>query len=495
MNLLTLACCNLRQMEYSQNVKADIGVIGLSTMGSNLARNIANKGFKVVVFNRTGKVTSEFLSKYKSDRLMGAKDLKSFVEKLAIPREVLILVKAGAPVDEVLDKLVPLLEPGDVIVDCGNSHYQDTIRRQENLVHRQIKYLGCGVSGGESGALQGPSLMVGGDQSAWQQLSTIFQAIAAKDFAINPCVTYLGENGAGHFTKMVHNGIEYAIMQLLAEAYQLLKVVYSLKPEEIAEQFSNFNQGELNSYLIDISIDILKKKDDLDPKGGYLIDMILDKAEQKGTGKWSVNDALERLVPVPSISEAVSARILSGFKERRERNSKLYENPEETLKIFFTEFSEYLEKALIVGELIIYAQGFDLLQKANKEQGWQIDLLELVRIWQGGCIIRAQLLKKFQEIFKEGDNKHIFLLELPELVTLVRQYLPGLRQVVQVGVSNAVYLPGFTASLEYFDGVTSSTLSASFVSALRDFFGAHTYERIDREGKFHTEWEQEPKIT
>jgi len=301
-------------MEYPQNIKVDIGVIGLSTMGSNLARNIANKGFKVIVYNRTNKVTSQFLSKYKSDRLMGANDLKSFVEQLAIPREVLLLVKAGDPVDDVLATLVPLLAPGDVVVDCGNSHYLDTIRRQENLAHKQIKFLGCGVSGGESGALQGPSLMVGGDQSAWQQLSTIFQAIAAKDYALNPCVTYLGENGSGHFTKMVHNGIEYAIMQLLAEAYQLLKEVYSLKPLEIAEQFTNFNKGELNSYLLDISIDILKKKDDLNPKVGYLIDMILDKADQKGTGKWTVNDALERLVPVSSISEAVAARIVSAYK-------------------------------------------------------------------------------------------------------------------------------------------------------------------------------------
>ena len=481
-------------MEYPQNIKVDIGVIGLSTMGSNLARNIANKGFKVIVYNRTNKVTSQFLSKYKSDRLMGANDLKSFVEQLAIPREVLLLVKAGDPVDDVLATLVPLLAPGDVVVDCGNSHYLDTIRRQENLAHKQIKFLGCGVSGGESGALQGPSLMVGGDQSAWQQLSTIFQAIAAKDYALNPCVTYLGENGSGHFTKMVHNGIEYAIMQLLAEAYQLLKEVYSLKPLEIAEQFTNFNKGELNSYLLDISIDILKKKDDLNPKVGYLIDMILDKADQKGTGKWTVNDALERLVPVSSISEAVAARIVSAYKERREKISRLYENPDVVLKIFFTDFTEYLEKALMVGELIIYAQGFDLLQKANKEQGWQIDLLELVKIWQGGCIIRAQLLKKFQEIFKEGDNKHVFLLELPEFVTIVRQYLPSLRQVVQVAVSNAVHIPGFAASLEYFDGLTSSKLSANFVSALRDYFGAHTYERTDREGKFHTEWEQEPKI-
>ena len=469
-----------------ENFQAEIGIIGLATMGSNLARNIAGKGFKVVVYNRTPEVTQEFLEQYKSDKLQGETDLKKFINQLALPRKIILLIKAGEPVDAVINSLLPLLSVGDTIIDCGNSHFRDSMRRSETLKSKQINFVGCGVSGGEIGALNGPSLMFGGNGTSWQQLQAMFQAIAAKDFALGPCVAYVGDNGAGHYVKMVHNGIEYAIMQLLAESYQILKKVYGLKPNEIAEVFKGYNQKELNSYLMGISAEILEHKDDL--AEGFMIDKILDQAEQKGTGKWTVTDALDRGVTVSTISEAVFARVTSANKQKRTEISKRYQKENPAVKIFFTDFVEILEKALLAGILISYSQGFDLLQLANKEQGWQIDLAELARIWQGGCIIRAKILQNLFEAYKPAGNKSKHLFELPEFSGLIADGTDSLRQVVGIGLDNALAIPGFTNSLLYFDSMTSTELSANFIQGLRDYFGAHTYQRNDRPGTFHTKW-------
>lgn len=456
----------------------DIGLIGLATMGAHLARNLSGKGLKTIVFNRTSERTAEFIKGFGDEHLHGAEDLKTFVESLSRPRKIILLVKAGEAVDEVLKQLVPLLERGDTVIDCGNSNYQDTIRRSGECVQHGLHFVGCGISGGEEGALHGPSLMPGGSNESWELLKPIWEKIAAKDFSGKPCVTHIGSDGAGHYVKMVHNGIEYAVMQLMAEAYDLLKRSYGLSAEQIGDIFEIFGKGKLESYLFEISVPVLRKKDDL--TSGFLIDHILDKAGQKGTGMWTGIEGLQRGVGISSITEAVFARTNSGEKELRKKLSASFLKPEVKQKPSLEEFTKKLESSLYASLISIYAQGFELIKKTAKENNWKINLPEIARIWQGGCIIRSKLLQFLTH------QPHLF--EVPEIQSELKNSFADWRDVVTLSLQSGIPTPVLTTSLQYLDTLASDQLPANFIQGLRDFFGAHTYERNDRPGVFHTDW-------
>lgn len=475
--------------------QSQIGLIGLAVMGANLARNIANKGFKISVFNRTIKKTTKFIEEFGSANLIGREKLEDFISSLETPRKIIIMVQAGKPVDMIIDQLLPFLKKNDIIIDCGNSNYQDTQKRFKTLQEKQIQFIGCGVSGGEEGALNGPSLMPGGNEKSWQQLEPIFTKIAAKDFDGNPCVTFVGENGAGHYIKMVHNGIEYGVMQLMAEAYDILRKIYKLEAPKIAEIFEKYNQGKLSSYLFEISSKVLNKKDQFN--NGYLVDYILDKAGQKGTGTWTAIDALKRANGLSTITESVFARIISGDKEKRQNLDKIYEQiktqPNQPIigdkpEYSCEDFIPILEDALYAGMLSTYAQGYDLIQKAAQEENWEINLAEISRIWEGGCIIRAKILNFIHEAYKKSKTQSAHLFEIPEIKDALISSLPSLRELVAFSARNKVSSPAMGASLSYFDAITSNSSPANFIQALRDFFGAHTYQRTDKEGDFHTDW-------
>ncbi len=451
-------------------------------MGQNLARNFASRKIPIVVFNRTTKTAEDFIAEHGNDFLSMQAELANFVASLERPRKIILMVQAGRPVDAVIDGLLPLLEEGDIIIDGGNTHYPDTIRREKDLKARGIGFVGCGISGGEEGALNGPSIMPGGDDDMLDALMPLFEPIAAKDFHGGACVTKVGANGAGHYVKMVHNGIEYAVMQFLAEAYDMMRGAGKSAPE-IASVFGEWNKGRLASFLVELSETILQKRD---PHGeGYLIDKVLDSAGQKGTGRWTVLDATERAVAVPTISAAVNARIFSGQKKLRvdlqqavspERNEK-----EVDIKA--------LEKAIYIAMISAYSEGFWLIAKAAKEMEWEIDYSEVSRIWQGGCIIRAELLTFLEKNFRENDNDRP-LLSLPEIVTEIKECLPALRATVTDAVATGVPIPGLLAALAHLEQMTRAGASANFIQGLRDAFGAHTFERTDREGSFHEEWMQ-----
>jgi len=464
--------------------KNNIGLIGLGTMGSNLARNIANKRYKISVYNRTAKTTESFINKFGNENLVGTKTLEEFITSLESPRKIILMIQAGKAIDSVIAQLKPLLEKEDIIIDCGNSNFHDTERRYNDLAKEKLNFVGCGVSGGEEGALNGPSLMPGGNKHSWNNIKEIFSSIAAKDFNENPCVTYIGDGGAGHYVKMVHNGIEYGIMQIMAEAYDLLRNIYKLNPEELSNIFRKLNKGILSSYLFEISGKVLNKKDD--KSNNYLINKILDRAQQKGTGKWTVINALESLAPTPTIAEAVFARNISNNKNLREKLSKLYikKNVQPTLSV--KDFTKYLENALYAGMLSSYAQGFGLIKNASDKNNWDINLSEVARIWEGGCIIRAQILNVIHLALKE-KNTHLF--DISKISDDLKKSIPALREIVIQGVKFGVPVPALSSSLSYFDEITSSHLAANFIQALRDYFGAHTYERTDMEGSFHTNWD------
>ena len=468
--------------------KAEIGLIGLAVMGANLARNMANKNIKTVVYNRTTEKMEQFIKQYGTEFLFGRKELKDFVQSIETPRKIIILVKAGNPVDLVIEQLTPLLEKGDIVIDCGNSNYRDTQGRVLELEMDELNFMGCGVSGGEEGALNGPSLMPGGTKESYSELDVIFTKIAAKDFSAEPCVSYIGENGAGHYVKMVHNGIEYGIMQIMAEAYDILKRVYNLDAPAIAKIFKQYNQGKLSSYLFEIAVEILEKQDN--QGDGHLIDKILDKAAQKGTGQWTASDSLERGVAIPTITESVYARVISSEKEKRTELSKLYEeykkeeNTEPQIPI--DQFKVILEEALYAAMLSTYAQGYALIQKAAKEESWKIDLAEVSRIWQGGCIIRADVLNTLHKAFKESPQSHLF--EIPKIIDELSSRIPSLRKVTSMTMASGIPAPSLVTALSYFEGMTCETSPANFIQGLRDNFGAHTFKRIDKEGDFHVEW-------
>ncbi len=465
--------------------KSKIGLIGLGVMGTNLARNIANKGFKISVFNRTTEVTTEFTEEYGNENLVGFDDLKDMINSLERPRKVIILVKAGPAVDAVIESLKPLLDKDDIIIDCGNSNFHNTIKRFEDLRGDGIHFIGCGLSGGEEGALNGPSLMPGGTKQAWKNLQKIFEAIAARDFNGGPCVTYVGDNAAGHYAKMVHNGIEYAVMQIMAEAYDLLKHAYSLDAQKISEIFKKYNEGRLESFLFETAVEVLGRKDEFNE--GDLVDYILDKASQKGTGKWTAVDSFEEAVAIPTLTEAVYCRFISNEKDLRLELAQKYPKNLPKTEIELELFVDVLEEAIYVAMLIAYAQGYHLLQVAAKENKWNIEFGELSRIWEGGCIIRAKILNELHKGF-EKQFKDLHLFEIKDLSEQIYKAIPALRKIAVFGMSKGIPVPGFASALAYFDSITSEILPANFIQGLRDNFGAHTYERIDKEGAFHTEW-------
>ncbi len=464
---------------------AQVGLIGLGVMGANLARNIANNQFPIVVFNRTTEKTTEFITEHGNDFLAGTETIEEFVHKIQRPRKIIILVKAGSAVDKVIESLEPHLEEGDIIIDCGNSNYRDTNRRTKELEEKKLHFIGCGISGGEEGALNGPSIMPGGSVESWEAIKPIFEAIAAKDFKGGPCVTHIGEGGAGHYVKMVHNGIEYGVMQMMADAYEAYRSLYGLEAPNISNIFAEYQEGRLNSYLFEIAIEVLKQHDEFED--GYLIDHILDKAGNKGTGKWTAIDALERGVGLPIITSAVYARYNSAAKEKRQTIAPHYEEVYATPDIEIDQFKKDLESALYAGMLGAYAEGYHLIQTAAKEENWNINLAEVARIWEGGCIIRAKILSQIHEAY-QAASPSTHLLEVQSIVNELKPAVPYLRSTVSYLSDTGTQMFALPAALSYFESMSKMESSANFIQGLRDYFGAHTYERNDREGTFHTNW-------
>ncbi|NSW90182.1 MAG: decarboxylating NADP(+)-dependent phosphogluconate dehydrogenase [Firmicutes bacterium] len=467
--------------------KADIGLIGLAVMGENLVLNMESKGFTVAVFNRTvDKVKSFVEGRGKGKNIIETYSLEELVGALKKPRKIMLMVKAGKPVDDFIEMLVPLLEKGDIIIDGGNSHFPDTIRRTKYVEEKGLLYIGTGVSGGEEGALLGPSLMPGGSPEAWPHVKPIFQAIAAKVEDGSPCCDWVGENGAGHFVKMVHNGIEYGDMQLICEAYHLMKDVLGMSADEMHEVFKEWNEGELNSYLIEITRDILAYKDE---DGLPLVDKILDTAGQKGTGKWTAIAALDEGIPLTLIGEAVFSRCLSAMKEERVKASKVLSGPAPGFEGDKKAFIEDIRRALYASKIVSYAQGFTLMRAAAQTYGWHLNYGGIALMWRGGCIIRSVFLGKIKEAFEKNYELPNLLLD-PFFKEKVISSQDSWRKVVSTAVVNGIPVPAFASALSYYDGYRSERLPANLLQAQRDYFGAHTYERIDRpRGEFfHTNW-------
>jgi 6-phosphogluconate dehydrogenase len=467
---------------------ADLGLIGLAVMGENLVLNMESHGFTVAVFNRTTSRVDEFVAgRAKGKKIVGARSVKELVAALKRPRKVMIMVKAGNAVDQVIAEVAPLLEKGDVVIDGGNSHYADTSRRCRELKAKGLLFVGTGVSGGEEGALKGPSIMPGGDPAAWPLVKPIFQAIAAKVDGDVPCCDWVGDEGAGHYVKMVHNGIEYGDIQLICEAYDLLRTLLGAKSDELHAIFDRWNRGPLDSYLIEITRDIFGFKD---PETGKpMVDLILDAAGQKGTGKWTVNSALELTVPLTLIGEAVFARCLSAQKDERVAAAKVLHGPTPAFTGDRSAFIADVEQALYASKIGSYAQGFALLNAMAKDSGWRINNGAVALMWRGGCIIRSAFLGKIKEAFdRKPDLANLFV--DPYFAAEVQRCQAGWRRAVAAGAINGVPLPAMSAALSYFDGYRSSNLPANLLQAMRDYFGAHTYERADRpRGKFfHTNW-------
>jgi len=462
--------------------KAEIGVVGLGTMGANVARNFANHKIPTVVYNRSYDKTADLIAAHGGEHLFGTETLADFVSKLAMPRKVLLMVTAGPAVDAVIEELLPLLSDNDIIIDGGNSLFSDTQKRTNYLSSKRIQYLGMGISGGEEGALHGPSMMAGLPSSELKPLlQPLFEQITARDFQGNGCVGWFTGPGSGHYVKMIHNGIEYAIMQLIAETYQLLRKGKGLDADRIAETFAQWQKGKLNSYLIDITAQVLAKKDD---DGKTLVDKIKDRAGQKGTGQWTVQDAFERGVPVPSIATAVEARQISSFFDTRMELAKMYQWD---LPTNIDLDVNVLENALYVAIIGCYIQGLTLIQTAAKEQGWKINLAEVVTIWQGGCIIRAELLKDLVRWVQDVGEKH--LLTIPAIQTVVKSHVNDWRATLIVGLQANASLSCFHATYQYLLAMTEAHGSANLIQGLRDYFGAHTYERLDKDGIFHSQWQ------
>jgi 6-phosphogluconate dehydrogenase len=466
---------------------SDIGLAGLAVMGENLVLNMESKGFTVTVYNRTTEKVDAFLNgRGKNKNIRGAHSIKELVDSLESPRKIMLMVKAGNAVDELIEQLISYLSPGDIIIDGGNSYFLDTIRRTEYLEGKGLLFIGTGVSGGEEGALHGPSIMPGGSTKAWPYIKPIFQAIAAKVDNNIACCEWMGENGAGHFVKMVHNGIEYGDMQLISEAYFIMRNLLRLSNQEMSDIFKEWNSGDLNSYLIEITSNILSYKDE---NGDYLIDKILDSAGQKGTGKWTGIEALNLGVPVTLIVEAVFARSLSSEKDERVEASKLLKGPELIFNNNKKAFIDQLGKALYAAKIISYAQGFALLKAAANEYKWSLNYGNIALIWRGGCIIRSVFLNKINDAFVKDPQLPNLLLD-PFFKEKLSEAQVGLRNVVSSAIQNGIAIPAFSAAISYLDGYRSDFLPANLIQAQRDYFGAHTYERTDkpRGNFFHTNW-------
>ena len=489
---------NITQTKSKQ---ADIGLIGLAVMGENLILNMERNGATVAVFNRTIEKVDEFLAgRAKGKNIIGAKSLEEFIGALKSPRKVFLMVKAGAPVDEMITQLIPLLNAGDLIIDGGNSNYQDTARRVNLVESKELKYIGTGVSGGEEGALNGPAIMPGGTNGAYELVKDLFEKISAKasDKAKTPCCAWMGTGGAGHYVKMVHNGIEYGDMQLICEAYQILKEIAGLSNEELCKTFSEWNKGPLESYLIEITRDIFTKKDDSD-SSKYVVDIILDAAGQKGTGKWTGISSLDLGIPLTLISEAVYARALSAHFAERQIASKILSGPiqqneKNATKAKLTENEKKeliaaVHDALYGAKIISYAQGFSLLRAAAQENKWQLDFGTIAAIWRAGCIIRSRFLNNITDAFKKNPTLANLLID-PYFAKIMSSSQEKLRKVICKAVESGIPTPSLSAALSYYDGYRCARLPANLLQAQRDFFGAHMYERVDKpRGEFfHTNW-------
>jgi 6-phosphogluconate dehydrogenase len=463
----------------------DFGLIGLAVMGQNLALNVESKGFSVAVYNRTAARTEEFMDRSAQGKnIADTYSIPDFIAALSRPRKIMLMVKAGQPVDDFIDLVVPHLEKGDLIIDGGNSHFPDTIRRNKALAEKGILYIGTGVSGGEEGALLGPSIMPGGQREAYDLVAPILTKIAAQVDG-ESCCAYIGPDGAGHYVKMVHNGIEYGDMQLIAEAYFMMKHALNMDASDLHEVFAKWNEGELNSYLIEITRDIFARKDD--ETGQPLVEVILDKAGQKGTGKWTSQSALDLGVAAPTIAEAVFARCMSAVKDERVAASKVLRGPSTTYGGDADAFVEAIRQALYASKICSYAQGFSLMKEAGKEYGWELNFGEIAKIWRGGCIIRAQFLHRITEAY-ERDPKLANLMLDPFFQNILESAQESWRHVVASASTVGFPVPAFSSALSYFDSYRRGTLSANLIQAQRDYFGAHTYERTDKDGSFHTEW-------
>lgn len=466
--------------------KADIGLIGLAVMGQNLALNMNDHGFVVAVFNRTTSKVDEFLEgPAKGSKIIGTHSIEELFRSLKRPRRVLLMVKAGTPVDDFIDQCLPHMEPGDILIDGGNSLFTDTNRRCEKLAKKGMIFIGAGISGGEEGARHGPSIMPGGDVKGWPHVKDIFQSISAKVDG-EPCCDWVGEGGSGHYVKMVHNGIEYGDMQLICEAYHLMRSLLEFNNQRLHEVFKEWNRGELDSYLIEITSEIFKKQDE---DGKPLVDKILDVAGQKGTGKWAIINALDLGMPLTLIGEAVFARCLSALKEERVIASKILQGPKPTLKGNPKDFVEYIRQGLYASKIISYAQGFMLMRQAAKDYAWKLNFGSIALMWRGGCIIRSRFLGDIKKAFDKQPNLQSLLLDsfFQKELNRVQQ---GWRQVVAASAESGIPSPCFSTALAFYDGYRSERLPANLLQAQRDFFGAHTYERIDspRGEYFHTNW-------
>lgn len=467
--------------------KADIGLVGLAVMGENLVLNMESHGYTVAVFNRTVDKVDQFVNgRANGKKIIGTRSVQELVGALTSPRKIMLMVKAGKPVDEFIELIIPHLDKGDIIIDGGNSHFPDSIRRTKYLEEKGLLFIGTGVSGGEEGALTGPSIMPGGSPAAWPHVKPIFQSIAAKVAGGVPCCDWVGENGAGHFVKMVHNGIEYGDMQLICEAYQIMKDLLGMSAGDMHEVFKKWNTGMLNSYLIEITRDILAFKDS---DGSALVDKILDTAGQKGTGKWTSVVSLDLGIPLTLISEAVFARCLSAIREERVDASKVLQGPKSSFAGEKSAFLNDLELALYASKVVSYAQGFTLMREAAGEFHWNLNYGSIALMWRGGCIIRSAFLDNIKEAFDKNPRLANLLLD-PYFKKQIDQAQSSWRRVIAAAVTNGIWVPAFSTALNYFDGYRNARLPANLLQAQRDYFGAHQYERVDRKrGEFfHTNW-------
>ncbi|MGY3704884.1 phosphogluconate dehydrogenase (NADP(+)-dependent, decarboxylating) [Vagococcus martis] len=467
--------------------KQQIGVVGMAVMGKNLALNIESRGYTVSIFNRTSSKTEEVIKEHPDKHLVATYSIEEFVNSLETPRRILLMVKAGKATDLTIESLLPFLDEGDVLIDGGNTYFKDTIRRNEALATSGINFIGTGVSGGEEGALKGPSMMPGGQKEAYELVAPIFEQIAAKAEDGDPCVTYIGPNGAGHYVKMVHNGIEYGDMQLIAESYDILTRVLGLSVEEVADIFKEWNTGELDSYLIEITSDILTRKDDLGT-GKPIVDVILDAAGNKGTGKWTSQNALDLGTPLPLITESVFARYISALKTERVAASEIIPAP--PVKEFTGDKKEFVEKirqALYFSKIMSYAQGFAQMRMASEEYGWDLNYGNIAKIFRAGCIIRAQFLQKITDAYERNPEIKNLILD-DYFLDITTKYQQSVRDVVALAVETGVPVPTFSSAISYYDSYRTKDLPANIIQAQRDYFGAHTYERKDRDGVFHYNW-------
>lgn len=467
--------------------QANFGVVGMAVMGKNLALNVESRGYTVALFNRTTAKTEEVVAEHPDKNFVLTKTIEEFVAAIEKPRRIMLMVQAGPATDATIQALLPHLDKGDILIDGGNTHFPDTMRRNAELADSGINFIGTGVSGGEKGALEGPSIMPGGQKEAYDLIAPIFEQIAGKAPQDGkPCVAYMGPNGAGHYVKMVHNGIEYGDMQLIAESYDLLKRVLGLDNAGIQSIFEEWNEGELDSYLIEITKEVLKRKDD-QGTDGYIVDKILDKAGNKGTGKWTSQSSLDLGVPLPLITESVFARFISTYKDERVKASSILSGPEVKFTGDKAEIVEKIRQALYFSKIMSYAQGFAQLRQASKEYDWDLPYGTIAQIWRAGCIIRAEFLQNITDAFdKDADLENLLLDEY--FIDITKRYQAAVRDVVSLAVQAGIPVPTFTSAISYYDSYRSANLPANLIQAQRDYFGAHTYERTDMDGIFHYDW-------